>query len=43
VHAGLLEALADNHFASCFDDAGSDGQAALAELLAAHAGGLFSK
>src|ERR1017187_8597619 len=38
--AGLLEVLADNHFASCFDDAGSDGQAALAELLAAHAGGV---
>src|SRR5216683_931726 len=38
VHAGLLEVLAG--LAACLDDAGADEQAALAEPVVAHAGGV---
>jgi hypothetical protein len=43
VHAGLLEALADDGLASGFDDAGADEQAALAEPVVAHAGGVVEE
>ena len=40
VHAGLLESLADDGFAAGLHDAGADEQAALAEPVVAHAGGV---
>jgi hypothetical protein len=40
VHAGLLEPLADDGLAAGPGDAGADEQAALAEPVAAHAGGV---
>src|SRR5258708_202287 len=40
VHAGLLEALADDGFAAGLDDAGTGEEAALAEPVVAHAGGV---
>jgi hypothetical protein len=40
VHAGSLEPVADDGLAACFDQAGADEQAALAEPVVAHAGGV---
>jgi hypothetical protein len=43
VHAGLLEALADDGLAAGLDDAGAHEQAALAEPVVAHPGSVVEE